>query len=286
MATKDFAFGDLDKELAAFLNETMKMGSAIELPFPAVYLWAVNGQASYKSQGGALYFGGFACKADNVTEVLDGNLDALPASWENTVISSRDGGEFDAYVTRSVVVAPFGQRESWLLDGQRYPDYQDGARRHLQVLAYLADRDEAGTQYTPWGPVVLSAKGYQAKNLKGALAQWKKDSRQAIAQIAPGVSPHLFYTAIGTFGKERQATQVGKPGAQSPITPIGLQPIPEITKDMLLKMFVGQETLRDMARLAGEAKEWLNAWKNITHDAPTNDSEQGMPDEFSGTPWG
>jgi hypothetical protein len=161
---------------------------------------------------------------------------ALPVNWQEVTISSRDGGEFSAYTTRNIVVAPIGKRLSWLHEGRRYASYIEGGRRHMQVLAYLADvhTENGAKEIKPWGPVVLTAKGYQARNLLEAFVTWEKVTSAIRQKVAPGVPAWCFYMSVGTFGKERQAINVGKPGAQSPITPITAF-IPEHLSDELVE---------------------------------------------------
>jgi hypothetical protein len=253
----------LDNQIARKLDQGMRTGDNTDLPFPVVYVWAFNGQTSYRTQGGTLYYGGWACKTEDLQNVAEQQGLPIPKDWKAVTISSRDGGEFDAYTTRSVIAAPIGKRESWLADGRRSTSYLEGGRRHLQVLAYLAESTGNGgsKSFVPWGPVVLTAKGYQARNLLDAFANWDKATSQMRRVVAPGVPAWCFYLSLGTFSKERQAMNVGKPGAQSPITPISAY-IPErFTEDLMTSLFVGSETAAVMSDLQDQAAEWLNAWK-------------------------
>jgi hypothetical protein len=70
-----------------------------------------------------------------------------------------------------------------------------------------------------------------------------------------------FYLALGTFGKERQAMNVGKPGAQSPITPISAFIHDRFNEDLMASLFVGSEVANVMSELQDQARDWLNAWK-------------------------
>jgi hypothetical protein len=254
---------NVDANLAKKLDLGMRAGEAVELPFPVVYVWALNGQASYKSQGGALYYGGWACKAEDLKSTSDQQGLAIPGDWKQVTIASRDGGEFEAYTTRSIFVAPIGKRLSWLHDGKRSAEYVEGGRRHLQVLAYMAEgRGENGSkQFVPWGPVVLTAKGYQARNLLDAFSRWEKATSIMRWKMAPGVPAWCFYMALGTFGKERQSVNVGKPGAQSPITPITVFIHDRFNEDLLASLFVGNEVTAIMSDLQDQASDWLNAWR-------------------------
>jgi hypothetical protein len=254
---------NMDINLARKLDQGMRAGEAVELPFPVVYVWALNGQASYKSQGGALYYGGWACKADDLQAIANQQGLPVPNEWKQVTIASRDGGEFEAYASRTIAVAPIGRRVSWLHDGKRAATYIEGGRRHIQVLAYMAETHSGnGTkQFVPWGPIVLTAKGYQARNLLDAFARWEKATSQLRWKLAPGIPAWCFYLTLGTFGKERQPINVGKPGAQSPITPISAYLPDNLSEDTLASLFVGNEVAEVMANLQDQAAEWLNAWK-------------------------
>lgn len=254
---------NLDLGLAKKLDQGFRSGEAVELPFPVVYIWALNGQASYKSQGGAMYYGGWACKAEDLQATADQQGLTIPAEWKQVTIASRDGGEFEAFTTRNILVAPFGKRLSWLHDGKRSAEYVEGGRRHLQVLSYMAEaRGENGhKEFVPWGPVVLTAKGYQARNLLDAFARWDKATAQIRWKVAPGIPAWCFYISLGTFGKERQSLNVGKPGAQSPITPITAYVHERYTEELLASLFVGTEVASIMSDLQDQATDWLNAWR-------------------------
>jgi hypothetical protein len=271
----------LDPTVAKKLDMGMRAGENIELPFPVVYIWALNGQASYKSQGGALYYGGWAAKAEDLQTTADQQGLALPKDWKLVTITSRDGGEFEAYTSRSAIVAPIGKRVSWLLDGKRYAEYVEGGRRHLQVLAYLAETqgENGSKQFIPWGPVVLTAKGYQARNLLDAFARWNKATAQIRWKVAPGVPAWCFYLAIGTYGKERHVVSVGKPGAQSPITPISAYIHENFSEELISSLFVGEEMAARMVELQEQANDWLNGWNEAGQEENTEDYQAYEPEE-------
>jgi hypothetical protein len=252
----------LDTNLAKKLDLGMR-GDVTELPFPVVYIWTINGQINYKTQGGALYYGGWACKANDLQLISEQRESSIPVDWKLVTIAGRDGDEFEAYTTRNIIIAPIGKRESWLYDGKRSSVYIEGGRRHLQVLAYLAEAhgDAGNRQFSPWGAVVLTAKGYQARNLLDAFAYWHKITSQIRWKVAPGVPAWCFYMSLGTFGKERQAINVGKPGAQSPITPVTVYVPDHLTSDLISSLFVGEEIAQKMADLHDQAADWLNAWE-------------------------
>lgn len=275
---------NMDLNLAKKLDQGMRMGDAVELPFPVVYVWTLNGQASLKSQGGAQYFGGWACKAEDLETISEQNGIAVPREWKKVDIATRDGDEFQAYTARHVIVAPIGKRESWLLDGRRFSDYVEGGRRHLQVLSYLAEAvgENGSRQYIPWGPIVLTAKGYQGRNLLDAFSKWDKATMQLRRKVAPGVPAWCFYLALGTFERERNSVIVGKPGAQSPITPISAY-IPEnLTEELIANLFVGNEIAATMADLQDQASEWLKAWRetNLEQEASFEEEAYQIEEEI------
>jgi len=275
----------LDTELAKKLDLGMRSGDTVELPFPVVYIWALNGQNTLKSQiktSPALYYGGWACKAEDLQAITDQQGLPIPAGWAKATIDTRDGQGFEAVTARYVIVAPIGKRESWLQgNGQRVSHYVEGGRRHLQALGFLAERkgDNGNAQIIPWGPVVLTAKGYQAKNLLQAFTVWEKTTAGLRYKVAPGVPAWCFYLSLGTFGSERQAVNVGQAGAQSPITPISAW-IPEgLTPERMASLFVGQEVAGLMADYQDQAQEWLAAWK-----APAVAQAQAEEEFFVGAP--
>jgi hypothetical protein len=269
---------ELDSQLARKLDQGMRTGDTTELPFPVVYIWALNGQASYRSQGGALYYGGWACKSEDLLAAAEAQELAVPKEWNHVTISSRDGGEFEAYAVRNVIVAPVGKRLSWLHEGKRSAAYAEGARRHLQVLAYLAEPvgEIDSRQFIPWGPVVLTSKGYQARNVLDSLARWEKATALLRRKIAPQVPAWCFYLSLGTFGKDRQVLNVGKPGAQSPITPISEYIPDKLTEEKMQNLFVGEDIARKMADLQDQSSEWLKAWNAESLIEVFEDHENGF----------
>jgi hypothetical protein len=248
----------LDSELAKKLQGSMQSGEGVELPFPVAYVWTVNGKPGMKSQADARYFGGWACKVEDMDAVADQQALSAPAGWSKVDMVTNDGDEFEAYITRRVYVAPIAKRTSWLKDKMRYADYREGARRHLQMLCYLAEETKAGL--APWGPVVLTAKGRQVDHLFNAVNSWDKATAALRREVAPGVPAWCFYLAIGTFEKERMALNVGKPGAQSPITPLMAYIPKDMDADRLEKRYVGSDVAALMADLGDQAQPWLEAW--------------------------
>jgi hypothetical protein len=162
------------------------------------------------------------------------------------------------------MAAPIATRHRW-----------NENRSHTQILAYMATKN--GKEYSPWGPVVLSAKGYQARNIRQAFADWERATTPTRRDHAPGIPAWCFFAVIGTFGEERKTVMVGK-GQQSPITPIGAW-IPEImSKTHLEKTFVGKDVAERMVELKKQASEWLAEWKKPVADT----ADPGEPSHEDG----
>lgn len=267
----------LDPTLSKQLSDGMKNGDGVELPFLAPYIWAVNGLASFKPQAEtvpAMYYGGWAVKMEDMQACIDQLGVPLPPTMKQATIPSRDGKEFEAYTTRTLIVAPIAYRSSWLYDGRRYMEYVDGGRRHVQALVYMGIKATPKT-IEPWGPAILTAKGYQAKNLLDAFSAWDKHTSAIRYKVAPGVPAWCFYLSIGTFGKERQSINVGKPGSQSPITPIGPGLI-ELNETLMNAIFVGEKVAGAMGDFREQAQPWLKAWKQPDADGNVDHFAQGQ----------
>jgi hypothetical protein len=257
---------EIDQEVAGRLNEGMASNGAVELPFPAPTVWVLNGQNNLKQLGNALYFGGFAAKSDDVQAALDINgVKAPPHGFVDQEITPNQGQAFNALITRSVAVAPVCTRKAWIAkDGVRTPDYVEGSRQHVQALVYMASVENK--TFVPWGPAVLSAKGFQATNLLKAFSAWNKATSVLRAKNAPGVPAWCFYLMLGTFGAERKAVAVGPTGQQSQITPVGAY-IPEnMSVETLEQVFVGNDVAKAMSLMLTDAAEWRNAWDNASQD--------------------
>lgn len=282
---------DIDASTASQLSAGMEFGGAAELPFIAVLFWALNGSPQQKAQlampGGApaLYFGGWMCERSDMDEALQAGAQSLPAGMVSTEYVNRDGKDLPCYSTRRLILAPIGVRSSWVLGGARSPSYMDGSRQHAQVLALLANTKGNGKEavYEAWGPVVLTAKGYQAQAMLDGLKAWNRHTQALRSQIAPNVPAWAFYLGLGTFGEEYKARKVGKAGRQSTITPVEAYLPEHVTEELLRKLFVGRETAKFMADLSREAREWLHDWDEPTA-SPVIDGAvyEEAPDGFGG----
>lgn len=248
----------------------------VTLPFPAPLLYVINGMPAYKALNNAQYWGGWGVDAEKMDEAIQDTSAVFPLSFTEAVNENKDGKEYKIYCTRSVIVAPIGKRFSWVKqDGKqvvRSTQFFDGARMHIQVLGYMAQKGPEGKGIVPWGPVLLSAKGYQAGNVIEAFRAWKKVSAAARKQFASNLDSEFFYLPVGTFGTERVTETKGKGTAKSSITPLKPYLPQEIDEAYLTRMFVGEEVAATMATCKDEAEPWLAAWKEsaIIESAKSN----------------
>lgn len=253
----------LENGLSERLNEGMSVGSSIELPFFAPVFWVMNGDPKLRQVGGVHFFGGFAVSAEDWQKACydEWGLANEPPTITRTEISTTDGRELDIYASRHLIVAPICSRVTWYTqDGARYTEFVKGARQHAQVLAYLAVKNDQTGNIDPLNVVMLSAKGYQAKNMLDAFGAWERTTKQIRGKVAPGVPAWCFYLSIGTFGNDRKQIMVGKGSSQSAITPISAYIPKELTGEIIEKLFVGQDVAEAMATYLEGAQEWLHAY--------------------------
>lgn len=241
---------EMPDDVRKMLGEFAMKSSA--LPFPAPMVWVVNGDAKMKNTTPAQYFGGWAMKAEEAVPVVTG--------WDNgTVITSKDD-EFPIVTSRRVIFAPIASRSCWVdkQDNQHFA-FQPGSRLKLHVLAMMATN--GGDTIHPWGTVILSAKGYQAKYLKNALIQWDEFTRPARNEFTNGLPAWAFYCSVGTFQKERKVVMVGT-GDQSPITPVEIYKPENLSVDLLRKLYVTPAIAKNMADFRTAAANWIKSWND------------------------
>lgn len=260
------------EEISKSIKSGMEHGGAIQLPFSAPFLYVVNGNARFKTAAGVSYFGGWATDQETMDEVLKETGQELPKYFAKEEMSSSEGKPLSVYTSRFVVCAPIAFRESWVIEKNRYPEFREGARRHVQMISYLADswiEGEKGKRqrvYAPWGPVVLTAKGYQAKNILDAFGAWVHMTKDVRRVVAPDVPAYFFNACLGTFGDEPKFERVGKGNQTSSITPIELYQPSTMDAAVIKRLFVGEAVYAIMADCKEQAKEWLVAWKEQSLD--------------------
>jgi hypothetical protein len=281
------SYFEIDTETNDTLQEGMSnVGHAIELPFPAPVMYVINGEAMLKQVGGAPYFGGWETDADKLLEIAPiWGKSTAPIGFSQSEKVTDAGKSLNVFTSRNILVAPIDMRKSWFKKSEnsieRNQDYFPGARQHIQALCYAGEYVEGSKTIVPWGPVVLSAKGYQAKYLHYAFSDWTKNIKATRDRVAPGTPDFCFYLNIGTFGKDRFTKMVGPEGSQSPITPISVK-LPEKLDENILKLcFVGKDVAKEMAAMRKDAAEWLSAWGAIASRVPAETKQPayaGMPD--------
>ncbi len=254
----------MDPQLARELERSMDTGARTRLPFAAPYLWVVNGDPKMKPLGGALYYGGWITRAEEMLAVCEEKGVAVPPGFARQPIPLRNGEEFEGFATRYVLVAPIGARSAWLQGSNNLhvSRYQEGARRHVQALCLLGSKhgENGSATVIPWGPVVLTAKGYQATYLVKAFREWEKKTKPLRQKVAPGVPAACFYMAVGTFGDKPEVMNVGR-AESSTITPIRLYLPSALTEKTMEQLFVTEALAQLMVELRKEAEPWLNAWE-------------------------
>lgn len=273
----------IPQEYSDALNEGLKGEGGVQLPFAAPLMWWGNGSAQNKALAKvapAMYFGGWLVEEGHMEDAAQ-EYGGIPASFAQTEFVSRKGDSVPVYSSRAIVAAPMAYRVAWVPKrdnggyGVRYTKYEPGTSMHVQMLALLATVSEKA--YIPWGPVVLSAKAYQAGYLLDAVKQWPKIIQPALRQAGSKTPASAFWMGIGTFGEFNQK-MVGKT-EQSPITPITLFTPQNVDVELLKKLFVGKDTVAKMTDYIAQAAEWLQAWKTPVAAPAGGPAEPEWPEE-------
>lgn len=275
---------DIPQEFSDALNQGLKQEGGVQLPFTAPLMWWSNGSAQNKGLvkvSPALYFGGWMTQEEHMDDAAQEN-GGIPVAFAKTDFVNRKGDSIPAYSARAVVMVPLAYRVAWVPKrdnggfGERFTAYHPGTSMHIQLLALLATATE-DNQYRPWGPVILSAKSFQAGYLLDAIKEWPKVIGPALRQIGSKTPASAFWMGVGTFGTEFTQKMVGKNGSQSPITPLTLFTPANVDIDLLKKLFVGAETVAKMADYIAQAAEWLQAWKQPQSAQAGGPSEPEWP---------
>ena len=193
----------------------------------------------------------------------------LPPIFKEDTRLGKNNNQYTICQTRVLTVGPIGVRKAWRVeDPNQRNDPKAKRRSHVHVLAYLAIMS-AQKEYEPWGPVVLSAKGFSAMHLENALNDWTKYTAEARLRYATKgqfTVPSMFFCMpVGTFG-ERSTETVGQGRQQSDITPPkAYNPTTKeggVTADDLSRWYVGDVIAGIMNQHNEQAREWLHAWEN------------------------
>ena len=271
---------NLDPMLLDQVNNASFSQRSGGLPFPTRYFYVINGDARMANGGvPAMFFGGFATdKAEWDGFTQQQNLSPLGGLTPGTIAGRDSNGTVDIYTTRSLYIAPVAARTGYLIDNgkRRVARWQAGARKHVQMLVVLGNKDEAGN-IVIYSPAVITAKGFQANNLMGAVDAWQKHTAAIRSTEAPGVPAWLFWLAIGTFGAQCTVEMVG--GQQkSPITPIKPYLPEPMTREILAKTYGGEKLARLIVELREKSQEWVSAWDtNETTEDPAPRGHANAP---------
>jgi hypothetical protein len=246
------------------------------LPFDAPLFYVQNGKANMSADVPALKFGGWATDAEKMDQIVEINKRTMPPQLKKCTVTTTEGKSVSVYTARSLVLSIACFRTSWLSKGgkDRSPEFRDGTRRHVQILAVMAVPGTGG-QLAIWGPVVLSAKGFQAKKLLASMDDWSKHTAVIRSQIAPGLPAFMFYSAIGTFGDQPVFEMVGQGNQKSSITPVGVRQA-ELTPELMQKIYGGEALLDAISKVQDDSKQWVSAW-NVA--SKSTGSSESLPEE-------
>lgn len=263
---------ELPQEFIDRMSNAMSAGE-MKLPFTAPIISWRNGNANLKELGGVRYFGGWESDALEFENAVEERGGVIPAGFARASMVNDEGREYDAYLCRAFGVAIMGYRERWR------PGKNGVMRSHTHILAYLAYRDNK--VYVPWGPVVLSGKGYAGGEIKTALGDWNRGTAEARKKFAKNIPAWFFYAWVGTFGEKAKTRMAGKPGAQHPISPCQVFIPEKIDGDMLKLWYAGRTVAEEMNSLKDRAADWLEAWKKDDQPAAPDGADYAAPEDDS-----
>jgi len=259
-----------NEELKNGVQGSMQTGQGLQLPFVAPLVWWKNGEIALKATKevtDARRFGGWGVSEE---EIVNADID-LPENWHLFEMNGTKGS-YNAYLARFIYVAPIDRRFAWF----QKPDGKWTTK--LNILCYMAEMSKEEKTMFPWGPVVLTAKGFSGMNIDNAFKKFSADT----AKLRDGDPVNYFYHALGTFTKEpvfEMAT--GKGGASSSITPCQLfLPSSGLTAEEMDRYFVGDDIAAKMVEYRKDAKEWLADWNKKDKTIEEEQEEIApLPDE-------
>lgn len=257
------------------MQEGMRDGSGIELPFAHLVAWAFNGDSRLSAvakTSPTSYYGGWNFDYDKAKEMNESGMLKLGldhTGWIMTERDSREQKKYKTYETRSLHVAPICKRFSWISkDGKsRIPEYNTlHPRSHLQILALVGVTTHIGptAEIAYVAPCILSVKGKgQTVALGEALMKWCRNIDALRTEMnAKGIPYFAWWQTIGTRGDTPEFQMMGSGKDKSAITPLrAIMATEKLTAEHMGKRFVGKELFALAADLAKQAEEWRNAWK-------------------------
>jgi len=261
-----------------YITETQEamQGGGVQLPFPVVYFWWVNGEKRDAQIGGVRYFGGWACDYEKMQDVSAAIGSPVPAGLEMTELVNDDGVFYNAYVSRFLSIAPIASRRRWIKQ-TKYGDDERG-RSHTQWLCWLGSYDKEAGVYLPWGTAVLTSKGLASKAIWDAVTDFGMKTGGARREFANNLPAWFFYHPIGTFGEKPNFQEVGTQ-YKNTITPATAYVPAEITRENLLKWYIGKDIVERVHQLRLDAKPWLETW-----DKDKEAGDDITPETFSQAP--
>jgi hypothetical protein len=277
---KDFT--EIDTVALGNMREAERTGEGVNLPFPVLNVFVMNGDARQKAAGTIcpmLYFGGWATDNDKLAEMLlDGKAQTDLDKWP-AFEGAGDKGSWNGRASRTVTAAIVASRARWIgMDGKAGPhfDREKGlTRQHVQWLSLLYNASK------PWGYAVLTAKGYQAQNVAQAIKEWGAAIQPYRAALNAASLPlSAFAITLGTQGPEPKFTPVGKT-ATSKITPIEAVIPPDLSAERVSQRFIGAANVRANSERFAQAAEWLAAWGKGRAEAKPNPLEEVPADDFA-----
>lgn len=263
----------------------MHTGSSVELPFPAPPFFIVNGDAKLAALKNIQYFGGFACSMTRINEAVDHWETAqlpIPGLQEMSIVVE-GSTELEVLAGRSIMIAPIGMRQFSTMKVQgskkRVAPFTPGARPGLQVLALLGWRDQQSKQQHAWGPILITASGYQVNHVQKSIGGWQKAIKPFVKQLVPDATAsvlNLFWMYMGTFGDRKQELVGTEKKVITPITSY----IPEdLDQAKVNSMYVGEEVAEFMADISEQADEWLKVFASMQTPVRETPAREDFPED-------
>jgi hypothetical protein len=260
---------ELDQQWLSEMDDAMKNGGGVQLPFNTATVWPRNGSRQFQQfaqQSPVSYFGGWNIDDERITELSEAGEFAIPldkVSWQRMKMTA-DSGDYIVYETRALHLSIIGYRMSWLAkDGRsRVQNYdQNHTRSHVQYLAIVGMASEG--KIVPACVATVSVKGKaQTEAMKTSIAAWRKAIDAHRRELNVGKLPlAAFWVTIGTSGDKPDFVTVGKDRNTKEVTPMRAIIPQGFTAENAAARFVGKETLRLGYDYLKQADEWLKAWK-------------------------
>lgn len=270
--------------------EQTATGTGFEYP---IMMWTYGNPKMVKA-GGMDYQGGFFIpipeprdddsdeSKQKIAEVAAKMAELLPAAdWESETMTHADNTTTAGYYKRDAVFSLIGFRKKWMIDIDKntrlswawnWDNYnaaleQTGQKPYTRFHALVAVKGAEGC-----GPFILTMRGVAHMNFEGA-----RDSvinRFFSAVITPAnvatksqVPYRVFWMPVGAKRKEDGTPafeEKGRKGDTSFLVMPDLLGVPaKGDKALLDRLYVGDDKLPMFNEMYENAKEWLEAWKEL-----------------------